>query len=56
MFHAQQDPKDMFPENTKAHEMLTRHEEKFKVEYAKTARFKNSAVIYMQNLLNKQKL
>ena len=48
--------KDMFPENNKAHKMLTRNQEKFKVEHAKTTRFRNSAVIYMQNLLNKQNL
>ena len=48
--------KDMFPENNKAHKMLTRNQEKFKVEHEKTTRFRNSAVIYMQNLLNKQNL
>ena len=43
----------MFPENIKFHDMLTRHPEKFKIEHANTNRFKNSAIIYMQNLLNK---
>ena len=43
----------MFPENEKVHKMLTRNPEKFKVEYANTSRFRNSAIIYMQNWLNK---
>ena len=43
----------MFPENEKVHKMLTRNPEKFKVEHANTTRFRNSAIIYMQNLLNK---
>ena len=43
----------MFPENEKVHKMLTRNPEKFKVEHANTSRFRNSAIIYMQNFLNK---
>ena len=43
----------MFPEKEKNHQMLTRNPEKFKVEHANTKRFKNSPIIYMQNLLNK---
>ena len=46
--------RDMFPKNNKEHKMTTRNPEKFKVEQAKTSGFKNSAIIYMQNLLNKQ--
>ena len=34
--------------------METRKEEKFKVQKANTDRLKNSAIIYMQNLLNMQ--
>ena len=43
---------NMFPENKKSHVMNTRQKEKFKIEFANTQRFKNSAIIYMQNLLN----
>ena len=39
--------RDMFPEN-----MKTRDAERFRVEHANTERFRNSAIIYMQNLLN----
>ena len=44
----------MFPLNDKRHEMGTRKPEKFKVIKANTERFKKSAMIYMQNLLNQQ--
>ena len=44
--------KELFPLNTKSHQMETRTNAKFKVQHAKTSRLKNSAVIYMQNLLN----
>ena len=44
----------MFPLNDKRHRMDTRKPEKFKVMKAKTERFKKSAIIYMQNLLNQQ--
>ena len=42
----------MFPLNFKEHDMVTRNEEKFKVQHAKTSRLKNFAQIYMQNMLN----
>ena len=42
----------MFPENIRPHGMSTRHEEKYKVQFANTDRLKNSPIIYMQNLLN----
>ena len=45
--------KHMFPENVAEHQMKTRKHEKYKVEHANTKRFQNSAVIYMQKLLNK---
>ena len=45
--------KHMFPENEKLHTMQLRNPERFKVEQAKTERFKNSSIIFMQNLLNK---
>ena len=45
--------KHMFPLNLKTHNMETRETEKFKVQHALTDRLKNSALIYMQNLLNK---
>ena len=45
--------KEMFPENFKAHQMLTRKPDRFRVTHANTTRFKNPAIIYMQNLLNK---
>ena len=44
--------KHMFPINDKYHEMKTRHEEKYMVQFANTGRFKKSSIIYMQNLLN----
>ena len=42
----------MFPLSKKIHSMETRKSEEFEVQYAKTDRLKNSAKIYMQNLLN----
>ena len=42
----------MFPANPKNHVMKTRKQEKYHVQYAQTKRFKESALIYMQNLLN----
>ena len=44
----------MFPINEKKHIMITRKPEMFKVQKANTERLKNSAIIYMQNLLNKE--
>ena len=51
---ANEKTKNMFPLNNKQHNMETRKEEKFKVQKANTDRLKNSAIIYMQNLLNMQ--
>ena len=45
--------KDIFPLNSKSHKMETRNNEKFMVQHANTNRLKDSAVIYMQHLLNK---
>ena len=44
--------KQMFPKNEKSHTMGTRKCEKFKVQHAHNDRLKNSAIIFMQNLLN----
>ena len=44
--------KHMFPLNEKSHDMKTRNDGKYKVQFANTDRLKNFAVIYMQNLLN----
>ena len=43
---------EMFPKNIKTHNMETRKQDIYKVEHANTERYKNSAIIYMQNLLN----
>ena len=44
--------KDMFPLNNKSHEMNTRVEDKYEVQFALTNRLKNSPIVYMQRLLN----
>ena len=44
--------KHMFPLTEKPHQMGTRRPEKFKVQHANTDRLKDSALIFMQNLLN----
>ena len=44
--------KHMFPLNAKRHKMKTRRQEKFKVFKAKSERYKKSAIIHMQKLLN----
>ena len=44
--------KQMFPLANKKHSMNTRITEKFKVNKAKTERYRKSAIPYMQNLLN----
>ena len=44
--------KHMFPLSQKNHQMNTRDEGKYRVYHANTDRLKNSAIIYMQNLLN----
>ena len=43
---------DLFPINEKLHSMKTRDENKYKVNFANTNRFKNSSIITMQNMLN----
>ena len=47
--------KQMFPLNEKIHGMDLRSKEKFKVQHANTNRLKNSAIIFMQKLLNNQR-
>ena len=44
--------KHMFPLNAISHTMKTRKREKYRVFKARTERYKKSAVIYMQGLLN----
>ena len=44
--------RDIFPKREKSHEMLLRDEEKFVVKHANTERMKQSAIPYMQGLLN----
>ena len=48
--------RDIFPKNKKVHTMKTSNSERYKVEHANTERFKNTAIIYMQNLLNENEL
>ena len=45
--------KHMFPLNNQTTDIQTRHKEKFKVHFARTDRFKDSPIIHMQKLLNK---
>ena len=42
----------MFTINTKNHNMETRNEEKYVVQFANTSRLQNSSILYMQRLLN----
>ena len=42
----------MFPIKDKTHNMLTRGEEYFDVKFAHTGRLKDSAIPYMQKILN----
>ena len=44
--------KGMFPLRSKIHTMENRNEEKYVVKYANTDRLKNSAIPYMQRMLN----
>ena len=44
----------MIPSNDKLHKMDIRSKEKFKAQFANTERLKNSAIIYMQKLLNEK--
>ena len=46
--------KKLFPLNVKEHQMVNRNYNKFKVKKAKTERYKCSAVIAMQKLLNEE--
>ena len=48
--------KKMFPQNIKVHSMETRKPEKYEVHHANTERFRKSAIIYMQTLLNENEL
>ena len=43
---------DMFPVRNKIHTMGVRNQEKYEVKHANTERLKNSAIPYMQRLLN----
>ena len=43
---------DLFPKNTKEHQMKTRNVDKFKVNFANTERLKHASIITMQKLLN----
>ena len=44
--------KHIFPLNNKDHQMITRDEEKYMVHFVNTTRLQNSAILYMQRLLN----
>ena len=44
--------KQLFPLSKSKHNMKKRHSVKYKVNYARTDRYKRSPVVYMQNLLN----
>ena len=44
--------KSMFPLNKKSHPMDIRKDEKFRVQFSNTERLRNSAIPYMQRLLN----
>ena len=46
----------MFPRNKKKHKMKTRNPKVFKIQKAKTKRYKKSAIPHMVNLLNKDAL
>ena len=42
----------MFPQNLRNHQMKTRNNERFKVQFVHTDRLQKSSIIYMQKLLN----
>ena len=44
--------KDLLPEQENLRNIETRHQDKYKVNFANTDRLKNSSIISMQNLLN----
>ena len=46
----------MFPKNIKSHNMNTRNEEEYVVQFANTGRLQKSPLIYMQKLLNEDEL
>ena len=46
--------KHIFPLNEKVHQMNMRKVEKYRVQYSNTEKLKNSAITYMQKLLNQQ--
>ena len=46
--------KSMFPKKAKLHCMPKRYQEKFVVKDTWTERYRNSAITYMQNLLNEE--
>lgn len=46
--------KKLFPPNNKQHIMYTRDEDHFNVLHANTNRYKDSPIIYMQNILNRE--
>ena len=46
--------KKLFPIATKSHKMDTRSKEKFKVNHARSERYRKSSIPYMQNLLNQE--
>ena len=43
---------DLFPKNTKEHQMKTRNVNEFKVSFSNTDRLKHASIITMQKLLN----
>ena len=46
---------DMFKKTNPKHKMKTKKSNIYKINHANTKRFQNSAIIYMQNLLNSRK-
>ena len=46
----------LFPINVKNSEMETRHKQTYKVNKAYTERYRNSAIPYMQRLLNENEM
>ena len=46
--------KKMFPANEKQHGIITRNKKIYKVQHANTGRLQNSAIIYMQKMLNEE--
>ena len=44
--------KTNFTVNSKIHPMMTRNQEKFDIDFARTGRLQDSPIIYMQRLLN----